>query len=71
MFWLCNFFVHCFHDLISFDTGLLQWFIVGGLPDSVTTLDVFAEACDGVDPDVCSSICLSEDVPLELSNRVH
>lgn len=70
MFWLCYSFVYCCHDLISFDTGL-QWFAVDVLPGSVTTPDVFVEACDGVDLDVCSLICLGEDVPLDLSSRVH
>ncbi len=63
MFWLCYSFVHCCHDLISFDTVCKD--AVDVLPGSVTTLDVFAEARDGVDLDVCSLICLSEDVPLD------
>lgn len=41
------------------------------LPGSVKTLNVFAEACDGVDLDVCSLICLSHNVPFDLSTRVH
>lgn len=40
------------------------------LPGSVKTLNVFTEACDGLDLDVCSIICLSHDVPFDLSTRV-